>query len=118
MADKAWKRHERATAALFGGRRHLRGGDFGEAGPDCELPAAVPLAIECKYRAKLPGFLLEGLKQAAREGRPGTVPVLVLKQRRQRGALAVLALEDLADLATPKAIAPAPNAAPRGGETA
>ena len=92
-----WKELEREAARLLGGRRHVRE-HRGEAGPDVDMPNSSPFRVECKCRAKLPRFLLNGLAQAARGGAPEAVPILILKQRRQRGALAVLALEDLARL--------------------
>ena len=92
----SWKTLEKLAAAALGGQRHIRW-DRGESAPDVDLPPSSPFTVECKYRKRLPALLLTGLLQAARYG-PGRVPLLVVKERGQTGALAVLRLEDLARL--------------------
>ena len=89
-----WKRHERKTAAALGGKRLSRGVDFSQSMPDVEHPR---LSIECKYRAKISGFLKDGLRQA--EGYyPDKIPVLVLKEKHMRGELVIIRLQDFQDL--------------------
>ena len=89
-----WKRHERKTAAALGGKRNSRGNDFGQSMPDVEHPL---LSIECKYRAKISGFLKDGLKQA--EGYyPDKIPVLVIKEKQMRGELVIIRAQGLPDL--------------------
>lgn len=95
--SKAWKALERATAATLGGKRHLRA-HRGEPGPDVDLPDGSLLSVECKYRRTVPAIVRDGLAQAAANGGAGKVPLLVLKARGMRGALAVLSLADLARL--------------------
>lgn len=89
-----WKRHERQTAKILGGKRISRGNDFSQSLPDIEHPL---LSIECKYRAKISGFLKDGLKQAEKYA-PGKIPALVLKERNMRGGLILLRLSDFQDL--------------------
>lgn len=85
-----WKRHEKQTAKILGGKRVSRGNDFSQSLPDIEHPL---LSIECKYRAKISGFLKNGIKQA--QGYyPDKIPVLIIKERHMRGELAVLKLSD------------------------
>jgi hypothetical protein len=92
-----WKELERTTAKVLGGTRLHRGADFGRRGSDVEHSLFV---IECKYRKALPKFLAAGLAQA-RRGDPTKVPLLVLKERQQRGSLVVLSLADFVDLLGP-----------------
>jgi hypothetical protein len=88
-----WKRHEKRTAEVLGGKRVIRT-DFSQSLPDVEHPL---LSIECKYRAKLSRFLIDGLEQAQKYD-PKKIPVLVLKEKGMRGAFAILRLEDFANL--------------------
>ncbi len=93
-----WKQLERDAAEALGGKRHVRA-DRGEVAADVDLPADSPFgAVECKHRKRLPALLLAGLAQAARYCRDGRPPLLVVKERGQHGALAVLALGDLLKL--------------------
>jgi len=89
-----WKRHEKQVAKLLGGKRVSRGANFGESLPDVQHSL---LSIECKYRAKLSRFLINGLKQAQKYD-PRKIPVLVVKEKGMRGAIAILNLEDFASL--------------------
>lgn len=90
----AWKRHERETAKALGGLRNKRGGDFSQSMVDVEHPL---LSIECKYRKSLSKFLTEGIAQAASYDRD-KIPILVVKERYQHGALVVLTLRDFESL--------------------
>lgn len=85
-----WKRLEKTTAVAMGGKRVLRGADFSRSAPDVEMEG---FSVECKYRKNLPKLLLEGLAQAQKYA-PEKIPLLVVKQRYQRGALVVLRLDD------------------------
>jgi hypothetical protein len=97
MSNAAWKRAERQAARALGGKRNSRGGDFSQSMPDVEHPL---FSIECKYRKTLPRLLRLGLEQAARYD-ASKPPLLVVKERQQRGALVVLRLADFADLLGP-----------------
>ena len=90
----AWKRHERKTARALGGRRNSRGANFGQSAPDVSHDL---FSIECKVRAKLPQLLRIGLEQAASYDQ-NKVPVLVVRQKHQRGSLVVLKMSDFASL--------------------
>ena len=90
----AWKSLERQAARTLGGKRICRGADFGEPGGDVSHPL---LTIECKYRKQISNFLKDGIKQA--QGYDTTkIPVLILKERGQRGAFAMLKMTDLQDI--------------------
>lgn len=89
-----WKRRERATAKALGGKRISRGNDFSKSLPDIEHPL---LSIECKYRARISGFLKDGIKQAERYD-PDKIPCLVLKEKNMRGGLILMRLSDFEDL--------------------
>lgn len=92
--SNAWKEHERQAAKLLGGKRHSRGADFGTSAPDVEHPL---FSVECKYRKTLPRLLRLGLEQAASYDTTKP-PLLVVKERHQRGALVVMRLADFTDL--------------------
>jgi hypothetical protein len=89
----AWKSAERHAAKALGGQRNSRGGDFGKSAPDVEHPL---FSVECKYRKQLPKLLREGLAQASRYD-PTKPPLLVVKERYQKGALVVMQLADFTD---------------------
>lgn len=91
---QAWKRLEKSAAGSLGGRRNVRGGDFSQSIADVEHPL---FSIECKYRKQLPKLLTNGLAQAAGYNKD-KIPLLVVKERYQRGALVVLKLSDFEDL--------------------
>lgn len=93
----AWKNAERLAARALGGKRNQRGADFSQSLPDVEHPL---FAIECKYRKTLPRLFRLGLEQAARydSSKP---PLLIVKERYQRGALVVMRLADFTDLVGP-----------------
>lgn len=89
-----WKRHERETAKVLGGKRTSRGMDFSKSLPDIEHPL---LSIECKYRQRISGFLKGGIRQAERYD-PLKIPVFVLKERGMKGGFIFLRLSDFQDL--------------------
>ncbi|MBI5096176.1 MAG: hypothetical protein HZB32_00740 [Nitrospirae bacterium] len=89
-----WKNLERKTAKVLTGKRNSRGNDFGQSMPDVEHPL---LSIECKYRAKISGFLKDGIRQA--EGyHPDRIPVLILKEKHMKGELVIIRLSDFQNL--------------------
>ena len=90
----AWKNLERTTARVLGGKRNCRGDDFGQSLPDVEHPT---FSVECKYRKSLPRLLRLGLADAARydSSKP---PLLVIKEKYQRGAIVVMKMEDFTRL--------------------
>jgi hypothetical protein len=90
----SWKRLEKETAKILGGRRISRGDNFSQSKPDIEHPL---LSVECKYRKKISGFLKDGIRQASRYA-PEKIPCLVLKERGMRGGLILLRLSDFQDL--------------------
>lgn len=87
-----WKELERYAAAMLHGQRHIRW-DRAEVAPDIDLPEHSPFVVECKYRKELPALLADGLLQAAKYDED-KIPLLVVKERGQPGALAVLRLAD------------------------
>lgn len=95
MSNSTWKALERKAAKTLNGTRNIeRGMDYHLSRPDIEHPL---LSIECKYRAKISGFLKDGIKQA--QGYyPEKIPVLILKEKGMRGELAILRLADFQGL--------------------
>ena len=91
---QAWKRLEKVTATQLGGVRQKRGADFSQSAPDV---LHERFAVECKYRKNLPKLLTDGLAQAAHYA-PDKIPLLVVKERYQRGALVVLRLSDFQEV--------------------
>lgn len=73
---KTFKRHERAVAAILGGRR------VGNSGRNTEDVAHDWLSVECKSRRELPAWLLDAMHQAERNAPAdgGRLPVVVLHQ--------------------------------------
>lgn len=90
MANQ-WKAHERKVAKMLGVKRRSRGANFGESAGDLE-PHKV-FSVECKYRRKLSGFLVQGLEQAKRYD-PSKTPILVLKEKHMHGELVVMHMKD------------------------
>jgi hypothetical protein len=90
----AWKDLERHVAKRLGGKRRHRGANFSESMPDIEHER---FSCEVKHRKHLPRLLRLGLEQAADYDR-AKVPLLIVKEKHQRGALAVLWLDDFANL--------------------
>lgn len=93
----AWKNAERSSAQALGGTRNKRGADFSKSMPDIEHPL---FSVECKYRKLLPRLLRLGLEQAQRYDSQKP-PLLIIKERYQRGALVVMRLDDFVDLVGP-----------------
>lgn len=95
MPDKAWKAAERRLARQFETQR------TGPTGKDDNDLAHPLLAIECKYRKKLPTWALQCLAQA-RCGRTaaGKVPVTILlgKFMRVTDGLVVMRVSDFQEL--------------------
>jgi len=89
--DKTWKAVERKVARLLGGRRT---GNTGMSSPDVLHPL---FSVEVKYRPRLPSLLSAGMAQAKRAAK-GKIPLLILKQKGQRGEYAVLEFQDLLTL--------------------
>ena len=89
--DKTWKAVERKVARLLGGRRT---GNTGMPSPDVLHPL---FSVEVKYRQRLPSLLSAGMAQAKRAAK-GKIPLLILKQKGQRGEYAVLEFQDLLTL--------------------
>lgn len=89
-----WKQLERDAATALGGQRNSRGDDFSRS--DCDVSHPL-FSIECKYRKSLPKLLTEALAQAKRYNHK-KVPIAVLKERGQRGAIVALSLADFQDL--------------------
>jgi len=96
-SSMAWKRAELQTARALGGKRNQRGRDFSQSMPDVEHHF---FSVEVKYRKALPRLLRLGLEQAKRYD-PSKPPLLVIKERYQRGALVVMHLADFVDLLGP-----------------
>jgi hypothetical protein len=90
----AWKTHERTTAKALGGTRQSRGANFGQSLPDIEHSI---FSVECKYRKQLPRLLRLGLDQASHYDE-NKVPVLVVKERNQKGSLVVMRTRDFTSL--------------------
>ncbi len=85
-----WKNLERKVAESLGGERVSRGADFGESAPDVEHDV---FSVECKYRKNISKFLHESLKQA--QGYDDSkIPIVVLKERMQRGEYVLMQFDD------------------------
>ena len=89
-----WKSLERKTARALSGKRNSRGKDFSQSISDVEHPL---LSIECKYRAKISGFLKDGIRQAEKY-HPDKIPVLILKEKHMKGELVIIRLSDFQGL--------------------
>lgn len=88
----AWKRRERAAAALFGSRRApLSGSNGGQTGSDSLHPDVY---LETKLRAKSAVHaLFDRTAEAAK--REGKTPCLALAMKNRPGFLIVLRPEDI-----------------------
>jgi hypothetical protein len=92
----AWKDLEKTTAKQINGRRNTRGANFGQSISDVSHDL---FSIETKYRARLPILLKKGLEQASTYADDsGKIPLLVIKQKFQKGAYAVLRMRDFCAL--------------------
>ena len=78
MPKPTWKSVERAILKYF---NTTRTGPTGRNGPD---GITEDFSIEVKHRKELPGWLHDCIKQAEENAVPGTMPVLVLHEERQR----------------------------------
>lgn len=82
MVDKAWKRNERAAAAILGGVRVPITGRARGSAPDVSHPW---LSVECKRRRALPQWIDEALDQAAAASDGGKrLPVAILHEAGER----------------------------------
>jgi len=91
MPDKSWKRAERRVASLLHGERT---GATGEATPDV---VSDWLAVEVKYRRRLPSWLKDALSQARVNASAGKLPIVVLREKGDRGGWVLLGLGDFCD---------------------
>jgi hypothetical protein len=94
---KSWKTAERRIADLLGGKRIPVSGRGRGDNPDVAHPT---LAIECKSRKKLPGWIHDAMLQAEASKGDDQLPVVVLHQDRARynEALVLLRLKDFLPL--------------------
>jgi uncharacterized Zn-finger protein len=92
MPEKVWKQHERRVASKLGGQRVVCSGVRGEG--DIEHPE---LYVECKYRKSFvaKGWFNETKRKAKKYNK---TPILVVKEKGQKGSLAILSTDDLAEL--------------------
>lgn len=88
MPDKAWKRAERTVAKDLG---TTRASPFRRPGPDVETSWVV---VEVKWRKHLPKWLTDGMAQAKRYAKLKKLPILLLKEGGEQGALVVMNYED------------------------
>jgi len=90
----AWKDLERRVAKLLGGRRIPC---TGSAAPD--VLVGDWLAVECKYRTKLPVWLSGALSQVEGCAGGGRLPIVVLFERGRRtgDSLVLMRLSALED---------------------
>ncbi len=97
MPSNAWKSLERAIAEELGGKRVVRA-DFGVSDTDVRIEDFPQLKIDAKYRAAWShtSYLKEVAKKYAKK--PGDIPLLITKQKRQQGAIVCLSLEDFAGM--------------------
>lgn len=87
--DTNWKRLERKVARKFGTERSWK--DLADAHTE-------KYCIECKYRSALPKWLKGAYEQAEGNAKEGQVPVVVLKEKHQRGEFILLDLDDFLEL--------------------
>jgi hypothetical protein len=92
----AWKQLEKKAAAKLGGERVIR--ERYEEAPDVEHEL---FGIECKWRRALPLWVRQAFAQADVAALGGKVPLVVLKERYQRGEYVILRLGDFVDLCGP-----------------
>lgn len=88
--SRAWKDHERRTAAILNGERTSQ--------PYANLPDVVAdwLVAECKEREALPKWLEDALAQAESHAGDGQLPIVVLHQKRrhQKNDVVMLRMSD------------------------
>jgi hypothetical protein len=88
--SRAWKDHERRTAAILNGERTSQ--------PYANLPDVVAgdFVVECKEREALPKWIMDAMAQVVGHAREGQLPLVVLhqKHKHQRNDLVVLRMRD------------------------
>ncbi len=90
----SWKDLERTAAKKLGGTRIIRGNDFGASDLDVLHPH---FAIDAKWRSKL--AVLRWWEKLLKDndrlyGKGNKIPILVMKEKGQRGELLVISLDD------------------------
>ena len=93
MSSKAWKEHEKNTAKALGGKRIVRQSYY-ESAPD--VVHDLGFIIECKYRKTF--VARKWYEQAKGYCKKDNIPLLVVKEHNQRGALVLLSLDDFRSL--------------------
>lgn len=71
---RAWKEHEKATAARLGGKR------VGITGLATADVVSEHLSVECKERREIPAWLHSAMGQAVRHAKPGQLPLVVVHE--------------------------------------
>jgi len=90
MPDAPWKAAERTVARKLGGTRV---GPLGRTGPDVAHPW---LAVEVKYRRRLPEWLKRALAQVRRCAK-GRLPMVVLREKGSPRGWVLLSLDDFCE---------------------
>jgi len=73
VADKSWKAFERTVAEKMGGRR------IGPSGVNTNDVEHAVWAIECKYKSKIPDWILDALIQANKGD--GRTPIVFVRPK-------------------------------------
>lgn len=96
--SNSWKQLERTIAEKLKGKRVLRGADFSVGGVDVEVADFPGLKIDAKYRAAWAhsSYLKEVADKYVKE--PGEMAVLITKQKRERGEIVCMYLDDFATM--------------------
>ena len=96
--SQAWKSHEKAVAKGLGGRRISRADDWGRSDVDVVVADFPMFRIDGKYRQKFAHHTLlrEVKKKYCKD--PKSIPLLVTKQARERGAVVSMSLNDFGAL--------------------
>ena len=91
MADKAWKQYERRLAKYIGHaeRVPVTGRQRGSA-PDIEH---AWLAIEAKYRKKLPDWIKDAMSQAKASARGCQAPVVIMGEKGEETGKSLIIME-------------------------
>jgi len=94
-SSQAWKALEKLVAKMLGGKRISRGDDFSRKDVDVEVEDFDVLRIDAKYRSSFNwahhAFLDEIKTKYCTS--PEHIPVLVTKNKRQRGACLTVQLD-------------------------
>lgn len=88
MPNATWKQHERRTARALGG---VRLGPTGTATPDVVTPW---LAVECKHRRQLPGWIAGALAKVRGQAGVDRLGVVVAHEHGGRDSWVILSLAD------------------------